>query len=144
MLGPIDYLVIGFEGNKFTGEILAELQKVVDAKLVRVFDLLFVTKNEKGEAAVVELQDMPEEVVKAFSPVAQELSGALTEQDAIELAAGLGNNSSAGVLVYEELWAKGVKEALVRANGVLLAEGRIHPEDVNAAMEELKLESKEK
>lgn len=144
MLGPVDYLAIGFVGNNFNGEILAELQKVVDAKLVRVIDLLFVTKNAAGESAVVEIQDMPKEVIKAFAPYASELSGLLTEQDALELAEGLENNSSAGLLVYEELWARGVKEAVLRANGILLAEGRIRPEAVMEAMEEVKSESKEK
>ncbi len=137
MLGPIDYIAVGFTENKFNGEILKELQKVVDDGLVRIIDLLFVTKDTKGDAAVLELSNMPEDVAKAFGPYAKNLTGLLTEEDAIKVAADLDNNSSAAILVFEHLWAKGFKQALINANGVLLAEGRVHPDIAEAALKEV-------
>ncbi len=147
MLGPVDYLAIGFIGNKFNGHILDELQKVVEAGLIRVVDMVFVSKNANGEITVVELDGMPDDVIAAFSPYAHELSGLLTEEDALDFATDLENETSAGILVYEEVWAKGVKQAILNAEGFLLGEGRISQEAITAATEEvkaLKAEAEEK
>ncbi len=141
MLGPVDYLEVGFPGNKFNGSILKELQKVVDQGLIRVIDLLFISKDDKGELAIIELQDMPEDVTIAVAEIAADLTGLLTEEDAVELGKKLDNNCSAGLLVIEHLWAKGFKEALKNADGILIDEGRIHPDDVEAVLEELKAEA---
>ncbi|MEO5627543.1 MAG: DUF6325 family protein [Candidatus Saccharimonadales bacterium] len=137
MLGPVDYVAIGFPQNNFKGEIIAELQKLVDSGLVRIIDLVFVTKDAAGNAAIVELENMPPEVAAAFKAYANDLTGLMTEEDALELADSLDNNSSAGVLVFEHLWAKSFKEAVLKADGVLLAEGRVHPDAVSAAEAEV-------
>lgn len=141
MLGPIDYIAVGFPGNKFNGEILSELGKVIDKGLVRVIDLLFLTKDESGEVTVLELSNMPQDVQDAFGPLSDELTGLLSQDDALEVAKDLGNNSSAGVLVFEQVWAKGFKQALLNADGVLLGQGRIDAEAVDAALEEIKAEA---
>lgn len=137
MLGPVDFVAVGFEGNKFNGEILKELQKVIDKGLVRIIDLLFITKDDKGEVAVLELSNMPKEIADAFGAYSSDLTGIISEDDALKIAADLVNNSSAGILVFEHLWAKGFKKAILNANGILLAEGRIHPEDVEEAVKEV-------
>ena len=141
MLGPVDYLEIGFPGNKFNGSILKELQKVVDKGLVRVIDLLFISKDGRGQIAIWELQDMPEDVTAAVAKFAADLTGLLTEEDAIELGKKLDNNCSAALLVFEHLWAVDFKDAVKKADGILIDEGRIHPEDIEAALEELKAEA---
>ena len=51
-LGPLEYTVIGFEGNRFNGEIAQEIAKVVENGVVRLVDVVFITKNLDGEAAV--------------------------------------------------------------------------------------------
>lgn len=137
MLGPVDYVAIGFKGNKFNGEIVRELNKVVEDKLIRVIDLLFVMKDVNGDVAVIELENMPEDVKIAFSAEKDDIEGLLSEEDALQIANDLEANSSAGILVFEHLWAKGFKQAVINANGILLAEGRIHPEDVEAVLEEV-------
>jgi len=141
MFGPIDYIAVGFPGNKFKGEVLAELQKVIDDKLIRIIDLLFIGKDIEGEVTVLELSNMPEDVKTAFGPLSSELTGLLSQDDALEIAKDLDNNSSAGLLVVEQLWAKGFKQALINADGVLLGQGRISPEAVDAALEEIKAEA---
>ena len=81
---------------------------------------------------------MPEDIAMAFGDFSSELSGILSEEDAFQIAKSLDNNSSAGLLVFEHVWAKDFKKSIVNADGVLISEGRIHPEVVNSAMEELK------
>ncbi|MES2630382.1 MAG: DUF6325 family protein [Patescibacteria group bacterium] len=138
MLGPIDYIVVGFEGNNFNGSILEELGKAVDTGAIRVVDLLFIIKDADGAVLLAEIEDQHEELKAAVDvfniPDDLEL---LTESDVEKLGAALENDSSAGVLVIEHLWAKGLKQALLDSGGVLIDEGRIHPDVVEAAVSEL-------
>ncbi len=138
MLGPIDYIVVSFEGNNFDGSVLSELHKAVDSGVIRVVDLIFVIKDADGNFAAAEIEDQHEELkeaVKVFE-LDEELQ-LLSEGDVEKVAASMKNNTSAGVLVIEQLWAKGLKKALIDAGATLIDEGRIHPEVVEAAVEDL-------
>jgi len=140
MLGPIDYIVVGFAGNNFDGSILSELTKAIKDGAIRVVDLIFIIKDEDGAFAIAEIEDQDEDlrdIVKIF-----ELDKGLqllSEGDVEKIAAAMDNDSSAGVLVIEQLWAKGLKKALLDADAVLLDEGRIHPDTVKAAIDDLAL-----
>ncbi len=138
MLGPIDYLVVGFEGNNFNGSILEELAEATESGTIRVVDLLFIIKDADGAVVIAEIEDQHEElreVVKIFNiPEGMEL---LTESDVEKIGETLDNDTSAGVLVIEQLWAKGLKKALIDTGGILIDEGRIHPDVVSAAVDEL-------
>jgi hypothetical protein len=130
MHGAIDYVVIAFPGNKFKGEILPELAAVVDKGLVRIVDLLFVHKDESGNVTALQVSQEDAETAAAFAPLSGDLEGLLSEEDVEEIADLLENNSSAGILVYENLWTIGFKQAVLNANGKLLAQGRIESEIV--------------
>ena len=121
MRGPVDYIVVGFEGNNFTGEILKELQKVTEQGTVAVLDLALIVRDGEGNVASVEITDLGDLGANLES-------GLITEEDVAEVGEILEDNSSAGLLVVEQLWARGLKQAIVNANGTLLLEGRIHPE----------------
>jgi len=138
MRGPIDYVVVGFPGNKFKGEIFPELTKLVSSGMIHVIDLMFVTKDEAGNVVGIEIDDMPQEIVELAASVHEELTGLLSEEDVEEIGNTLDNNSSAGILVFEHLWAKPFKEAIVNAGGELIADGRIHDAEIEAAMADLK------
>jgi hypothetical protein len=140
MMGPVDYIVVGFKGNNFDGSILKELKKAVDSGTIRVLDLLLVVKNEDGSVEMAEAVDQEVDI-----KVAAEMLGhkgdqpLLTEADVEKIGAGMDIDTSAGVLVIEQLWAKGLKKALMDKNAILIDEGRLHPEKVKAAVEDLKL-----
>lgn len=138
MLGPIDYIAVGFEGNNFDGSILSELSKAVEKGVIRVVDLIFVLKDEDGSVLAAEIEDQHEEL-KQVADLFNLGDGMplVTEEDVQKIGASMENNTSAGVLVIEHLWAKGLKRALIDAGGILVAEGRIHPETVAAAVEEV-------
>jgi uncharacterized membrane protein len=126
MRGPIDYIIVGFEGNNFKGEILSELKKAIDNGTIAVLDLALIVKDKAGNVEALELSTLDNEVVKQ---VIGSKSGALiTDEDIEETGEVLENNTSAGLLIIEQLWAKGLKQAIKNANGVLVAEGRIHPD----------------
>mgnify|MGYP000904776701 FL=1 len=124
MRGPIDYLIVGFDGNKFTGEILRELQTASDAGIISVLALALVSKDENGVVTTVALDEDTLEITSSFN-----LDDTLVSDDDVsEVGELLENNTAAGLLVVEQLWAKGLKQAIVNAGGFLIADGRIHPE----------------
>ena len=124
MRGPIDYLIVGFEGNKFTGEVLKELKAATDNEIISVLALALVSKDENGVVTIVQADEYILEIVTSF-----DLDNSLiTDEDIAEVGDVLENNTAAGLLIVEQLWAKGLKQALVNAAGFLVADGRIHPE----------------
>jgi hypothetical protein len=138
MLGPIDYIVVGFEGNNFNGSILSELAKAADSGAIRVVDIVFIIKDADGNIAMAEIEDQHEELKE----VAQAIGHVgdlplLTEDDVQKLGASMKNDTSAGVLVIEQLWAKGLKQALLDNGAELLGEGRIHPDKIADAVEDI-------
>ncbi len=119
MRGPIDYIIVSFEGNNFKGEILEELQKAVDAGTISVLDLGLILRDADGTVTSVELTDTGSLTIEG---------GLISDEDINEVGELLEDNSSAGLLIVEQLWAKGLKQAIINANGTLLDEGRIHPD----------------
>ena len=137
MLGPIDYIAVSFKGNNFDGSVLKALANATKSGVIRVVDLVFVIKDVDGHVDWAEIEDQEDDLKE----VAQLLGHKgdlplLTEDDVQKLGAQMPNDTSAGILVIEQLWAIPLKEALLHVGGELLAEGRIHPDKVSAAVEE--------
>ena len=136
-MGPLQYLVIGFEGNRFTGEILPELAALRDQGIIRVADLLFLQKDDVGDVTAREVSDLSGADAQALGPVAGDLLGLLTDEDLLTASASIPTNSSAAILLLEHTWASRLKEKILRANGVLLDERLIPVEAVEALGAEL-------
>jgi uncharacterized membrane protein len=130
-IGPVEILVVGFPGNQFTGEVAPALADLVEGGLVRVIDLVFVTKDAKGEVVGIELSDMDEAVSAAFQPHVQEPSGLLSDEDIADLGDDLEPESSAAILLFEHVWATKFRDALVESGGELIASIRIPKEVVD-------------
>ena len=134
-LGPVQYIVVGFPGNKFKGEIIPELSNLVKAGLVRVMDLAFVLKDTEGSIVCMELEDLNEDDAAPFAGFEKQIGDLLNEEDLITAAEALDPNSSAAVLVWENVWATKFAQTLRDADGVLLAWDRIPYDVVEAAIE---------
>lgn len=138
MLGPIDYIAVGFKGNNFNGEVLKALGKASESGAIRVVDLVFILKDANGEVVMAEIEDQHEELKEVSKLIGH--TGdlpLLTEDDVQKLGAKMKNDTSAGILVIEQLWAKDLKKALLDLNAELIDEGRIHPDVVSEAVKEL-------
>ncbi len=135
-IGPVEYIIVGFPGNKFTGHIAPELAKLIDSSTIRVLDLVFITKDEAGEVAWFEF-DQLEELAPFAALEGGDVGGLLSQEDIEYAASGLEPNSSAALLMWEDLWAKPFVEAIIEADGVLLEGSRIPHELVAAAMDAL-------
>jgi len=128
MYGPLEYVVIGFDGNRFTGEILPKLIEIEGQGCVRVVDLIFASKDEAGDLTILEISDLSEEDAAAYEPLIGEFHGLLTAEDVAELAVELPENTSAAVVLFEHRWATGLRWAVQAAGGQMLDSGFVHPD----------------
>src|SRR5215212_3228066 len=134
-LGPVDYVVVEFPAGaqNFTGEMAAELLKLVDAGTIRVIDVLILTKNADGSVDATELSDIEE--LGELQAVEAELAELLAEDDVEHLAAAMEPGSTAGVLIWENIWAAPFASAARRSGGQLIANGRIPIQAIIASIE---------
>lgn len=134
-LGPVDYLVIEFPAGhqNFTGEMAAELVRLVDAGTIRVIDAVIVTKDADGNIDATELADAGD--LGELAQLESELGDLLAADDVVNLAYAMDPGSVAGVLVYENLWAAPFGAAARRAGGQLIANGRIPIQAIIASLE---------
>jgi hypothetical protein len=134
-LGPVDYLVVEFPAGakNFTGEMAAELLKLVDGGTIRVIDVLILDKNEDGSVDVTELSDVEE--LGELESVEAELAELLAADDVAHLAAAMDPGSTAAVLIFENLWAAPFASAARRSGGQLIANGRIPIQAIIASVE---------
>ena len=134
-LGPIDYIVVEFPAgaSNFTGEMAKELLALVDAGTIRIVDVLILTKNEDGTVDAMELSDI--EQLGPLERVETQLAELLAEEDVAHLAAAMDPGSTAGVLIWENLWAAPFASAARRSGGQLIANGRIPIQAIIASIE---------
>ena len=133
-VGPIDYLVVEFPGNRMTGEGFPLLVDLVDRGLIRILDLMFVRKDDDGSVTGMEIADLTGDGELDLA-VFEGVSSGLLGQDDIEEATALEPGSSAGILVYENLWAAPFAAALRRGGARMVASGRIPVPDLVAALD---------
>jgi uncharacterized membrane protein len=155
-IGPVQLVVLGFEHGEFTGEIAAELGRLRDHDVIRLVDLLFVSKDESGEVTALETSDLTKDEAMEFGATVGALIGfgAAGEQGAVEGAVegaaaledgrvfdedevwyvtdSIPNGSSAAIALLEHRWALPLRDAVQRSGGALLDESWVHPLDLVA------------
>jgi hypothetical protein len=134
-LGPVDYVVVEFPAgaSNFTGEMAEELVALVNSGTIRLIDVLILTKNEDGTVDAMELSDIEE--LGELQALEAQLAELLAEEDVENLAAAMDPGSTAGVLIWENLWAAPFAAAARRSGGQLIATGRILIQAIIASIE---------
>ena len=132
--GPVDFVAIGFDGNHFKGEIMESLVELVEKEIIRIIDLIIVLKDVNGFVAARELQQLDEDLIAMFDPLQVHITGMITLEDIEMVGEELKNNSTAALMLFENIWAIKFKEAALRANGTLLVHGRIPPDVYEEAL----------
>ena len=134
-LGPVDYIVVEFPAgaSNFTGEMAKELLALVDSGTIRVIDILILTKNEDGSVDAKEFSEI--EDLGSLQKVEAQLAELLAADDVVHLAAAMDPGSTAGVLIWENLWAAPFASAARRSGGQLIANGRIPIQAIIASIE---------
>lgn len=146
-LGPVQIVVVGFDGTSFEGRILSELDGLAERGIVRLLDLLFVSKDESGRIAVLEANAVGIEAAEEMGAALRALVGfddggeapaeagdaeAYDEQDAWYVGDAIPAGSAAAIVLIEHLWAIPLREATRAASGEVLAESWVHPLDLEA------------
>ena len=134
-LGPVDYLVVEFPAgaSNFTGEMADELVALTAAGTIRVIDILILTKDADGSVEATELSDIPN--LGPLQQIEAQLADMLAEEDVVNLAAAMDPGSTAGVLIWENLWAAPFAAAARHSGGQLIANGRIPIQAIIASIE---------
>ncbi|MDN4597517.1 DUF6325 family protein [Leifsonia virtsii] len=135
-LGPIDYVIIEFPPGEqnFSGEVIDEIRALVDAGTIRVVDAIVIAKDENGDIDAVELSELDSDD-DTLGSLVEDVADFLAEADIAALAEAMEPGSVAGALVYENVWAAPFAVAARKAGGRLVADGRIHSQDIAAALE---------
>jgi hypothetical protein len=135
-MGPIDYLVVEFPGNRMTGEGLPLLVDLVDRGIIRILDLVFVRKDADGSISGLQIADLNGDGNLDLAVFEGASSGLLGQDEIEDAGAVLEPNSSAGIIVYENLWAAPFAAALRRGGAQVVAGGRIPVQAALAALDE--------
>jgi hypothetical protein len=123
--GPLELVVLKFPGNQFTGEIIPEIQRVVDAGVIRVIDILLAIRFGDEPVRVLELNELEDDVRQRFQPVVGDVTAMLTEADALTLSAGLEPDSAVALLLFEHAWATRIADAIEKARGEVVMHERL-------------------
>jgi uncharacterized membrane protein len=155
-IGPVQMLIVGFDGPEFKGEILEELTRLKDADIIRLIDLVVVKKDDEGNIETLHTSDLDEDSALEFGAVAGALiglgmagdegaeagamagaeamaDGQVFDDDQVWYAAdAIPNGTAAGVALIEHRWAIPLRDAIVEAGGIPLVDEWIHANDLIA------------
>jgi len=138
-IGPVDYAIIAFPGNRFRGEIAPAIADLVDDGTIRIIDIAFVGKDADGSTVAMEMTELDPDVQEGLEKLGIEVGGLFSDGDLMGAAEGLEPNSSAALLIWENVWARKVAQAMRDAGGVMVAFERL-PHDVVQEAREWALE----
>jgi uncharacterized membrane protein len=136
-IGPLEYVVIGYEGDHFMNEILPELDALQASDLIRVIDLLFLSKHTDGTVTTREVSELDGEEAQAYAGLAEDIAGLFTAEDIEKLAETIPPGASAAVVLLEHNWTHRLADAVRQAGGVLFTGGLISPEALSQVSAEL-------
>ncbi len=154
-MGPVQMLVLGFAEPEFTGKIAAELELLRDKDFIRIVDSLLVQKDDEGNVTALQASDLSTDEAIEMGAIAGALIGFGYSDEAAEAGAEAGaiagadghlipdeevwyaadaipNGSAAAILILEHLWAIPLRDAIVGAGGIALADEWIHAIDLLA------------
>jgi uncharacterized membrane protein len=136
-LVPLEYAVVGFRGNQFKGEIAPEIYRMVEEGLIKILDLVFISKDKDGQFTSLELNDLSDEQYVRFVPLAEHIDPLFTAEDVTTMAASVPPNCSALVLLWQNIWTEKLRRAVANANGELLVHERIPAAVLNEVLAEI-------
>jgi hypothetical protein len=132
-IGPVDYMIVAFPGNKFRGEIAPALAELVESGTIRIIDVAFVGKNADGDVVAFELTELDPDVQAGLEKAGVEVGGLFNEDDLADAGEALEPDTSAALLVWENLWAAKAAQAIRDAGGELVEFERLPHDVVQAA-----------
>ena len=134
-LGPIEVVVLGFPGSRFTGEIRPRIIDLVKRGIVSVVDALVIKKDQAGVVTFTEMQQlMGDSELEALASAVSGRLDLLSDEDVDVFGAELEPGSSALAIVFEHTWMKPVRDAVAASGGVLIADIHVPAEVVDEVL----------
>jgi hypothetical protein len=124
-IGPVEYIAIAFPGNKFSGAIIPAIQELQESGTIRVLDLVIISKDADGNVDAIELSEASPEEQATLAALGVQGRNLLGMEDIEDIGAALDPNSTAGLMIWENVWAARFAQSLRDADGILIANGRI-------------------
>jgi uncharacterized membrane protein len=134
LVGPIDCVLLDFDAEQPLGEVADALSGLIDAGVIRLYDILAVRKDADDSVAGVEVADLGE---VGLTALAGARSGLLEADDVAVAGAAMEPGTAALLLLYENAWAVPVVAATRRAGGVAFAISHVTGQQVNDALDAL-------
>ncbi len=134
---PVEYALVVFPGNKFSGEIVPALLDLADRDIIRFVDIVFIRKDEDGSTRTIELNDLDANSYQLFVPLGKQIESLFTEDDLTWAAEQMPENSSAALFLWEDLWMDNIRKAVISSGGILAERGQIPDEVVDQFMNKM-------
>lgn len=141
---PLEYALVDFKGNKFSGKIVPELLDLAERGIVRFVDIVFIQKDKDGSMRTVELNDLDPKSYKEFVPLGKHVQSLFTEEDLQIEASKLRKNTSALLILWENVWTENLRKAVAAAGGTLVERGQIPPDVVKQVKKGLAADKRKK
>jgi hypothetical protein len=141
---PLEYALVDFKGNKFSGKIVPELLDLAERGIVRFVDIVFIQKDKDGSLRTVELNDLDPKSYKEFVPLGKHVQSLFTEEDLQIEASKLRKNTSALLILWENVWTENLRKAVAAAGGALVERGQIPPDVVKQIKQGLAADKRKK
>lgn len=134
-MGPVEYMVVSFPGNRFNGDLVPALSELVEKGIVNIVDLAFIHKDEAGNLTVVEVENLDNDLGVVFAGLEGEVGDLLNADDLLAEGHLVPNNSTAAVIIWENVWATRFAAAVRESGGEVVDSGRIPFDVVRAALD---------
>jgi hypothetical protein len=134
---PLEYALVVFPGNQFSGEIVPALLDLAEKGIVRYVDIAFIRKDADGSPRTIELNDLDDASYQLFVPLGNQIQSLFTEDDLTSAASKLPENSSAALFLWENVWMENIRNALANSGAVLVERGQIPDAVVEQVMNEM-------
>ncbi len=137
-LGPIEVFVIAFPGNQFNGQVIPELERLVENETITIIDAVLLSKDADGDVTFVDYDEIgSDDEAARLAELLNDFEDLLSEDDIEELAAGIEPGSSAAILVFEDTWVKPLRDAVAGSGGVPVVQFRVPGAVVDEVLENL-------
>ncbi len=135
--GPIDFIALEFQDNNINCETISDLTELVSHEVIRILDLIIVKKDRYGEVVIQEINELDPATLQLFEPLKIEISGMITVDDITLVVEKLRNNTTATIMLFENLWAVQVKQDVTSAGGRLVMLEHLPKEMIHEALRDL-------
>jgi uncharacterized membrane protein len=153
-IGPVQLLVVAFDQPNFTGEIIKELDRLRKNDLIRLIDVLVVTKDLDGTVLAAQMSDLSIGEAKEMGAIVGALIGLgvageagmelgalagaeagadghlIDDAEMYDVADSIEPGSAAAIALIEHVWAGPLRDAIAKAGGVPVSDGWVHPLDL--------------